>query len=71
MIIKVVTQYNFGGVVHARDHRKSACSGYGENSKVTFLRVNLLAEKGDPEYCGVFYTKVNTTQFSYLLLPST
>jgi len=57
MIIKVETQYNFGGVVHARDHRKPACSGYGENSKVTFLRVNLLAEKGDPEYCGVFYTK--------------
>jgi len=64
MIIKVTTQYNFGGVVHARDHRKAACSGYGENSKVTFLRVDLLAEKGDPEYCGVFYTKPNSDERS-------
>ena len=58
MIVKVETLYNFGGVVHARDHRKPACSGYGENSRVTFLRINLLAEKGDEDYCGVFYTKV-------------
>ena len=59
MIIKVETQFNFAGVVHARDYRKPECSGYGENSKVTFLRINLLAKKGEKEHCGVFYTKVN------------
>jgi len=54
MTIKVETQLNFVGVVHSRDYRKPQCSGYGENSKVTLLRINMLAEKGDEDYCGIF-----------------
>ena len=34
--------------------RKPQCSGYGENSKITYLRINMLAEKGEQDYCGIF-----------------
>ena len=54
MTIKVETSLNFVGVVHSRDYRKPQCSGYGENSKITLLRINMLAEKGDDDYCGIF-----------------
>ena len=58
MTVKVETLSNFAGVVQSRDHRRPECSGYGENSKVTFLRVNMMAEEGDEDYCGVFLHKV-------------
>ena len=54
MTIKVQTKFNFVGVVHSRDYRKPQCSGYGENSKLTYLRINMFAEKGDEDYCGIF-----------------
>ena len=44
----------FAGVVHSRDYRKPKCSGYGENTKLTILRINMLAEKGADDYCGIF-----------------
>ena len=58
MTIKVETKQNFIGVVHARDFREPQCSGYGENTKVTYLRINLLARENDRDYCGVFYSQV-------------
>jgi len=58
MTIKMETLHNFAGVIHSRDFRKPECSGYGENSKLTFLRVNMLAVKGDNDYCGVFRSQV-------------
>ena len=54
MTIKLETLLNFVGVVHSRDFRKPQCSGYGENSKLTYLRINMLAQKGDDDYCGIF-----------------
>ncbi|XP_059095844.1 uncharacterized protein LOC131890504 [Tigriopus californicus] len=57
MTIKVETLSNFVGVVQSRDIKIPRCFGYGENSKVTFLRVNMLAEKEDQNYCGVFMHK--------------
>ena len=54
MTVKVETAANFAGVVQSRDHRRPQCSGYGENSRVTFLRVNMVAEEGDEDHCGVF-----------------
>lgn len=59
MFVKVETLDNFVGVVQSRDHRKPECSGYGENSRVTLLRINLLAETQDPDYCGVFVNQDN------------
>ena len=58
MTIKVETLENFLGVVHSRDYRKPECSGYGENSKVTLLRINMHAQKDDKDYCGIFYSQV-------------
>ncbi len=54
MTVKAETLQNFIGVVHSRDFRKPECSGYGENTKVTYLRINMLADKDDKDYCGVF-----------------
>ena len=54
MTVKAETLQSFVGVVHSRDFRKPECSGYGENTKVTYLRINMLAEKDDKDYCGVF-----------------
>ena len=59
MTIKVETLNDFVGVVQSRDHRKPECSGYGENTKVTFLRVNMVAQPEDPDYCGVFLHEVS------------
>ena len=63
MTIKVETKVNFVGVVHARDYREPQCSGYGENTKITFLRINLLAEENGKGYCGVFYSQVRKLNF--------
>ena len=66
MTIKVETLNNFIGVVHSRDFRKPECSGYGENSKVTLLRINMLAEKDDKDYCGIFYSQVRLLIYYYI-----
>ena len=60
MTIKVENMHKFVGVVQSRDYRKPTCSGYGENAKVTFLRVNMLAEPEDEDYCGVFLHEVKS-----------
>lgn len=64
MTIKVETKQNFIGVVHARDYREPQCSGYGENSKITLLRLNLLAREDDRDYCGVFYSQPKSDERS-------
>ncbi len=47
-------------LIISRDFRKPECSGYGENSKITYLRINMLAERNDRDYCGVFRSQVGT-----------
>ena len=64
MTIKVETLNNFVGVAQSRDHRKPECSGYGENTKVTFLRINMLAEPTAQDYCGVFFHEVRNSFIS-------
>jgi len=64
MTVKVETLLNFAGVVHSRDYRKPQCSGYGENTKLTYLRINMLAEKGDSDYCGIFISDPNSEERS-------
>ena len=59
MTIKVETLNKFFGVVQSRDYRKPACSGYGENARITFLRINMLAQTTDDDYCGIFINEVN------------
>ena len=59
MTVKVETLDNFLGVVQSRDYRKPECSGYGENSRITYLRINMLADTKEKEYCGVFISDVS------------
>ena len=59
MTVKVETLDNFLGVVQSRDYRKPECSGYGENSRITYLRINMLANASESEYCGVFISEVS------------
>jgi len=57
MTIKVETNNNFQGAVHARDFRRPACTNYGEATTTTTLNINLLAERDTDKYCGVFVNK--------------
>ena len=63
MTVKVETLNKFFGVVQSRDYRKPQCSGYGENARITFLRINMLAETTDDDYCGIFINEVNIFYF--------
>ena len=64
MEIKVETQTNFFGVVQSRDYRKPECSGYGENSRITYLRIDMLSETSDKNYCGIFINEVKSVKSS-------
>ena len=63
MTVKVETLDNFLGVVQSRDYRKPECSSYGENSAVTYLRINMLSQVTDSDYCGVFIADVSGPHF--------
>ena len=58
MSIKVETNNNFLGAVHARDYRRPACTNYGQGTSSTSLKINLLADQNTDQYCGVFVNKV-------------
>ena len=55
---------NFLGVVQSRDYRRPECSGYGENTRITYLRINMMAQAEDKEYCGVFISEVSSFFFN-------
>ena len=59
MTVKVETLDNFLGVVQSRDYRRPECSGYGENTRITYLRINMMAQAEDKQYCGVFISEVS------------
>merc|ERR1711953_1267006 len=59
MNIKVETNNNFQGAVHARDYRRPACTNYGQGTSSTSLEINLLADQNTDKYCGVFVNKDN------------
>jgi len=59
MNIKVETNINFLGAVHARDYRRPACTNYGQGTSSTSLKINLLADQNTAQYCGVFVNKDN------------
>ena len=58
MNIKVETNNNFLGAVHARDYRRPVCTNYGQGTSTTSLEINLLADQNTDQYCGVFVNKV-------------
>ncbi|KAG8312460.1 hypothetical protein J6590_023068 [Homalodisca vitripennis] len=42
------------GALHARDYRTPSCISYGNGTHLTSLVINMLANQGSPDYCGVF-----------------
>ncbi|CAG9819114.1 unnamed protein product [Phaedon cochleariae] len=53
MSIKVALNDSFGGTVHARDFRTAGCMRAGDGSRTVSLDINLLAQPGAPDYCGL------------------
>ena len=68
MNIKVETNNNFQGAVHARDYRRPACTNYGQGTSSTALKINLLADQNTDKYCGVFINKVILSGFMVTLV---
>lgn len=59
MIINVyVKNHKYEGAVHSRDFRKRECMVVGDGTGEVTLRLPLITEQDDPNYCGV---RVNTT----------
>ncbi|CAG9854250.1 unnamed protein product [Phyllotreta striolata] len=54
MNIRVNFNNSFTGAIHARDFRTPACMTYGDGSKHASLDINLRAQIGSPDYCGLF-----------------
>jgi hypothetical protein len=48
------------GALQARDYRSPSCMTYGNGSHVMTLGINLLANNGAPDYCGVLVNNVST-----------
>lgn len=68
MNIKVNFNSSFNGVVHARDYRTAACMKPGDASKSVTLDINLLAQHGAPDYCGLLVNNVSEfLNFSWLI----
>ncbi|KAK9890791.1 hypothetical protein WA026_012134 [Henosepilachna vigintioctopunctata] len=53
MSIKVEFNNSFSGAVHARDFRTPACMSHGDGSKVVTFDINLVAQPGSADYCGL------------------
>lgn len=57
MTIAVSTLQPFHGVVHSRDYRKEPCLAYGNGFRNTTLKINLLANTEDDNFCGIIINK--------------
>ncbi|KAJ8920168.1 hypothetical protein NQ315_011829 [Exocentrus adspersus] len=53
MNIRVTFNNSFTGAIHARDFRTPSCMKNGDGSKAVTLDINLLAQPGAPDYCGL------------------
>ncbi|XP_044754911.1 uncharacterized protein LOC123313883 isoform X1 [Coccinella septempunctata] len=53
MSIRVAFNGSFNGAVHARDFRTPACMSHGDGGKLVTLDINLAAQQGSPDYCGL------------------
>ena len=56
------TENKFLGAVHSRDYRRPECTNYGQGTTETNLNINLLADRSQEQFCGVFVNKVMTGQ---------
>ena len=58
--MRLETPSQFSGVLHARDYRQPSCTSYGTGHNVTVLNINMVAEDGTDQYCGVFINQVGS-----------
>ncbi|CAG0922680.1 unnamed protein product [Notodromas monacha] len=58
MTISVETEFSFHGVVHAKYYRRPECSVNGVGTRNTSIIIDLLAEPGRPNYCGINFNNV-------------
>ena len=47
------------------DSRRPACTTYGLGSKNTQLNINMLVDKNDQDYCGVYTNEVGFIQIIF------
>lgn len=59
MHIRVHFNNSFHGAVHARDYRTPECMTHGNGSNVATLDINLMAQTGAPDYCGLILNNVS------------
>ncbi|XP_063928344.1 uncharacterized protein LOC135141289 isoform X2 [Zophobas morio] len=53
MNIRVAFNNSFYGAVHARDYRTPGCMVHGDGAKSVGLDINLMAQQGSSDYCGL------------------
>lgn len=53
MTIMVITEFPFHGIVHIEDFRRFPCISHGTGSTNTTLKISLLADPKDRNYCGI------------------
>lgn len=53
MNIRIHFRGPYQGVAHSRDFRTPACMASGDGGRTLHLSVDLTAQQGQPEYCGV------------------
>ena len=58
MNIKILFNTSYNGAVHARDFRKQYCMTYGNGSSIVTMSLNLLANQGSDEYCGILVSNI-------------
>ncbi|XP_076059884.1 uncharacterized protein LOC143036420 isoform X2 [Oratosquilla oratoria] len=60
----LVNNLAYTGMVHARDTRKPQCMAVGNGSGNVTLRLPLITEEDDPDYCGVRINKTSNERYA-------
>ncbi|XP_013788094.2 uncharacterized protein LOC106472011 [Limulus polyphemus] len=68
MTIVVKTELPFNGMVHVRDFRRDPCVAYGNGYRNATLRLSLLANSGDMNYCGIKLSEERTEEKSVVVV---
>lgn len=68
MNIRIHFRGPYQGVTHSRDFRTPACMASGDGGRTLHLTVDLTAQQGQPEYCGVLVNNVSHHQINILYI---
>lgn len=59
MNIRILFNNQYSGAVHARDYRNQYCMTFGNGSNIVTMSLNLLAQRGNADYCGILISNVS------------